>query len=230
MELVVSCVARRISEIRTTVYHPRRDEPEDIGHHGKGSCVRLVDIADLNLQHEVTLPEDTSQFPQLKPTMVPEPSQLSLSMSSLIDFESEDMEMIEEPDVVVDQRPQTQEDARKEMLLEVGPVETHLQSVANLCNRKQKPSEPDFNSPSTRSNPTKSQLHSHDYRLPSNDRHRQNQRSYPHHQDPALPSDRLRASTALFSPLKPKLLSLVLELLWRPSPPFDLCPASLYPP
>lgn len=64
--------------------------------------------------------------------MVPEPSQLSLSMSSLIDFEGEDMEMIEEPDIVVDQRPKTQEDARKEMLLEVGPVETYLQSVANL--------------------------------------------------------------------------------------------------
>lgn len=53
-------------------------------------------------------------------------------MSSLIDFEGEDMEMIEEPDIVVDQRPKTQEDARKEMLLEVGPVETYLQSVANL--------------------------------------------------------------------------------------------------
>ena len=49
-------------------------------------------------------------------------------MSSLIDFEGEEMEMIDEPDVVVNQKQtaQTQEDARKEMLLEVGPKRTYI--------------------------------------------------------------------------------------------------------
>ena len=40
-------------------------------------------------------------------------------MSSLIDFEGDEMEVIEEPEFIPDQRPKTQEDTRKEMLVEV---------------------------------------------------------------------------------------------------------------
>ncbi|RVX71806.1 hypothetical protein B0A52_04205 [Exophiala mesophila] len=74
----------------------------------------------LDSMHEVTMPDNASQSSQPKPTLATEASQLSLSMSSLIDFEGEEMEMIDEPDVVVNQKQtaQTQEDARKEMLLE----------------------------------------------------------------------------------------------------------------
>lgn len=67
----------------------------------------------------MTLPQNTSQLPQFRPNLLTEASQLSLSMSSLIDFEGDEMEVIEESEFIPDQRPKTQEDTRKEMLVEV---------------------------------------------------------------------------------------------------------------
>ncbi len=76
----------------------------------------------------MTLSQNTSQLlPHLlRPALVKESSQVSLSLSSLIDFEtnlssqSDDLQPIEETaTIVADQRPKTEEDSRKEMLLEV---------------------------------------------------------------------------------------------------------------
>ena len=69
-------------------------------------------------------------MPPLRPNLNKEPSQVSLDMSSLIDFENlssqgDDMQMLEEPQVVKDQRPKTEEDTRKEMLLEVFRSQNH---------------------------------------------------------------------------------------------------------
>ncbi|EXJ85458.1 hypothetical protein A1O1_05822 [Capronia coronata CBS 617.96] len=80
----------------------------------------------LDTMHAITLPQNTSQLvPALRPSLNQEGSQISLSMSSLIDFENnhssqdeDNMQMIEEEEVVKDQRPKTREDIRKEMLLE----------------------------------------------------------------------------------------------------------------
>ncbi|EXJ86582.1 hypothetical protein A1O3_03535 [Capronia epimyces CBS 606.96] len=82
----------------------------------------------LDTMHAITLPQNTSQLmPSLRPNLFKEGSQVSLSMSSLIDFENnrssegdddDGMQMLEEHDVVPDQRPKTQEESRKEMLLE----------------------------------------------------------------------------------------------------------------
>ena len=57
--------------------------------------------------------------------MVKETSQLSVSMSSLIDFEDnsshedDDLEFIEIVEPLPKQRPQTEEESRREMMLEV---------------------------------------------------------------------------------------------------------------
>ncbi|OCT44199.1 hypothetical protein CLCR_00639 [Cladophialophora carrionii] len=80
----------------------------------------------LDTMHAVSLTQNTSQLvPPLRPNLVKEASEVSLSMSSLIDFdnnrssqEDENMQMIEELDVPV-QIVAAKEDARKEMMLEV---------------------------------------------------------------------------------------------------------------
>ncbi|ETI28673.1 hypothetical protein G647_01124 [Cladophialophora carrionii CBS 160.54] len=79
----------------------------------------------LDTMHAVSLTQNTSQLvPPLRPNLVKEASQVSLSMSSLIDFdnnrssqEDDNMQMIEELDVSV-QVAAAKEDARKEMMLE----------------------------------------------------------------------------------------------------------------
>jgi hypothetical protein len=80
------------------------------------------------LQHAVALPQSTSQLiPPLRPNLTKETSQISLSMSSLIDFENDtapeddNMDYIEEASSLPKQRPQTEAETRKEMLLEVSP-------------------------------------------------------------------------------------------------------------
>ncbi|OAP59654.1 hypothetical protein AYL99_06952 [Fonsecaea erecta] len=80
----------------------------------------------LDKMHAVTFTQTTSQLvPPLRPNLAKEGSQVSLSMSSLIDFDTnrssqdDDMEMIEDGVVANDQKPQTEEDARKQMMLEV---------------------------------------------------------------------------------------------------------------
>ncbi|OAL22950.1 hypothetical protein AYO22_06858 [Fonsecaea multimorphosa] len=79
----------------------------------------------LDKMHAVTFTQTTSQLvPPLRPNLAKEASQVSLSMSSLIDFDTnrssqdDEMQMIEETEIVNDQRPQTAEDARKQMMLE----------------------------------------------------------------------------------------------------------------
>lgn len=72
----------------------------------------------------------------VRPTFNQEPSQASLSMSSLIDFEnnfssqSDEMQMLEEHDTTEPraQPPKPEGDTRKEMLLEVSiclPISSH---------------------------------------------------------------------------------------------------------
>ncbi|KAI1610204.1 hypothetical protein EDD36DRAFT_467278 [Exophiala viscosa] len=75
----------------------------------------------LDKMHAVSFTQTTSQLvPPLRPGLDKAPSQLSLSMSSLIDFDNnlssqgDDMQMLEEPD----HRQNSEKDARKEMLLE----------------------------------------------------------------------------------------------------------------
>ncbi|KAK4935781.1 hypothetical protein LTR10_023231 [Elasticomyces elasticus] len=76
----------------------------------------------LDKMHAVSFTQTTSQLvPSLRPDLVKEPSQLSLSMSSLIDFDNnlssqgDDMQMLEEPV----QGHNSEKDTRKQMLLEV---------------------------------------------------------------------------------------------------------------
>ncbi|EXJ64726.1 hypothetical protein A1O7_01064 [Cladophialophora yegresii CBS 114405] len=78
----------------------------------------------LDTMHAVSFAQTTSQLvPPLRPNLVKESSQVSLSMSSLIDFDNnrssqeEDMHMIEELEVPI-QVAAAKEDARKEMMLE----------------------------------------------------------------------------------------------------------------
>ena len=77
------------------------------------------------LKHAISFTQGTSQLvPSLRPNLIKEASQISLSMSSLIDFENnrssqdDDMQMIEE---AAPKEPQlkTGEEERKEMMLEV---------------------------------------------------------------------------------------------------------------
>ncbi|KIV80016.1 hypothetical protein PV11_07550 [Exophiala sideris] len=75
----------------------------------------------LDKMHAVSFTQTTSQLvPSLRPDLVKEPSQLSLSMSSLIDFDNnlssqgDDMQMLEEPV----QGHNSEKDTRKQMLLE----------------------------------------------------------------------------------------------------------------
>ncbi|KIW72764.1 hypothetical protein PV04_00939 [Phialophora macrospora] len=78
----------------------------------------------LDTMHAISLTQNTSQLvPPLRPNLVKEGSQVSLSMSSLIDFDNnrssqdDDMQMIEELEVPI-QTAAAKEDARKEMMLE----------------------------------------------------------------------------------------------------------------
>lgn len=78
------------------------------------------------LQHAVALPQSTSQLiPPIRPNLPKDTSQISLSLSSLIDFENDDgleeddMDFIKEDAPLPKQNPQTELDSRKEMLLEV---------------------------------------------------------------------------------------------------------------
>lgn len=87
---------------------------------------RMKYVINRNMQHAVTLTQQTSQLvPPLRPNLVKEVSQISLSMSSLIDFENnlssqdDDLLPIEEVDVVQVQRSKNEEDLRKELVLEV---------------------------------------------------------------------------------------------------------------
>ncbi|KIW44892.1 uncharacterized protein PV06_03329 [Exophiala oligosperma] len=81
----------------------------------------------LDKMHAVSFTQSTSQMVALvRPTFNQEPSQASLSMSSLIDFEnnfssqSDEMQMLEEHDTTEPraQPPKPEGDTRKEMLLE----------------------------------------------------------------------------------------------------------------
>lgn len=74
----------------------------------------------------MTLTQHTSQLvPPLRPNLVQEASQLSVSMSSLIDFDNnlssqdDHLQLMEESEFVKDRKRKIQENARKEMLLEV---------------------------------------------------------------------------------------------------------------
>ncbi|OAL29193.1 hypothetical protein AYO20_09246 [Fonsecaea nubica] len=78
----------------------------------------------LDKMHAVTLTQSTSQLvPPLRPSFAKEASQVSLSMSSLIDFDTnrssqdDEMQMIEEVETLA-QKPKAEEDARKQMMLE----------------------------------------------------------------------------------------------------------------
>ncbi|KAH0841290.1 hypothetical protein FOPE_06318 [Fonsecaea pedrosoi] len=78
----------------------------------------------LDKMHAVTLTQSTSQLvPPLRPSLAKEASQVSLSMSSLIDFDTnrssqdDEMQMIEEVETLA-QKPKAEEDARKQMMLE----------------------------------------------------------------------------------------------------------------
>ncbi|KIW35614.1 uncharacterized protein PV07_02300 [Cladophialophora immunda] len=79
----------------------------------------------LDKMHAVTFTQSTSQLvPPIRPNLAKEGSQVSLSMSSLIDFDTnrssqeDEMQMIDEPEIVDGQEPKTEEDARKQMMLE----------------------------------------------------------------------------------------------------------------
>lgn len=91
-------------------------------------------------QHAVTFTQNTSQLvPDLRPSLAPEASQVSLmSMSSLIDFDThrssqdDDMQMLEETESVTKDEPRkTDEDVRREMMLEVSL--SHISIVNPFC-------------------------------------------------------------------------------------------------
>ncbi|KIX06469.1 uncharacterized protein Z518_04445 [Rhinocladiella mackenziei CBS 650.93] len=98
-----------------------------------------------DMQHAVTLPQNTSQFvPPLRSNLAKETSQISVSMSSLIDFDNnllsqgDDMQPIEEADLIKDQRPKTEEDTRKKMLFEKAEsLRTRLQLAIFKINTNQ---------------------------------------------------------------------------------------------
>lgn len=85
------------------------------------------------VQHEVSLPQNTSQpIMLLRPNLIKETSQVSVSMSSLIDFDhdkssqgSDGLQMLEpaekhETTVEITKTSKSEEDIRKDMLAEVG--------------------------------------------------------------------------------------------------------------
>lgn len=133
------------------------------------------------------LSQNTSQLvPPIRPNLAKETSQVSLSMSSLIDFENnlpsddDNMESIEEIVQKV-QGPKTEEDSRKEMLLEVNHDTDHVRTVAKLIlpPRKRKLYEHAYNWPSLRSRRTKYPGRLHDYRYRRFDLHHQISPSHP---------------------------------------------------
>jgi hypothetical protein len=83
-------------------------------------------------QHAVTFSQNTSQLvPPLRPSLVKEVSQVSVSMSSLIDFENDrssqdndDLEMIGESvkEKTSEPAPKSEDELRREMLDEVGSI------------------------------------------------------------------------------------------------------------
>ncbi len=128
-----------------TSFNSFRDSQEDAPHvepefhiHEEPSQQTLDTMVSLSLgkddllltgtQHAVTFAPSTSQLiPPLRPNLLKETSQLSVSMSSLIDFDDgcssqgDEMQMIEEPELqqpAVDMQSK-EEEARKEMMLEV---------------------------------------------------------------------------------------------------------------
>jgi len=94
------------------------------------------------------MPQSTSQLiPPLRPNFTKETSQISVSMSSFVDFDNDTapgddhMNYIEETTSLPKQRPQTEEETRKEMLLEVGRVSLDPSLLSlNLCAESRNPS------------------------------------------------------------------------------------------
>ncbi|KAL2425979.1 hypothetical protein ABEF95_008457 [Exophiala dermatitidis] len=129
-------------------FRPSQDDPSHVQVEAQFEIHEEPSQQTLDKMHAVTLPQNTSQIvPPLRPNLNKECSQISLSMSSLIDFGNnrssqvdetedqdpaqDDMQMMEEDqatEVPKEQIPKTQEEARKEMLLEkAATLRTRLQ-------------------------------------------------------------------------------------------------------
>ncbi|KAK5457180.1 hypothetical protein LTS15_004961 [Exophiala xenobiotica] len=176
-ETVRTSTAAQANPTIYTSFHASQEEPVQL----EESEFEILDEPSqqtLDKMHAVTFTQSTSQLvPPLRPNLSKEPSQVSLDMYSLIDFESlssqgDDMQMLEEREAVVvkDQRPKTEEDTRKEMLLEKAEMlRTRLQLAlykiqtnqismpfSRLTVPKAKSSSPDLPGPSSSSSPKSS--------------------------------------------------------------------------
>ncbi|KAK7894985.1 hypothetical protein LTR67_005724 [Exophiala xenobiotica] len=174
-ETVRTSTAAQAKPTIYTSFHASQEEPVQL----EESEFEILDEPSqqtLDTMHAVTFTQSTSQLvPPLRPNLSKEPSQVSLDMYSLIDFESlssqgDDMQMLEELQVVKDQRPKTEDDTRKEMLLEKAEtLRTRLQLAlykiqtnqismpfSRLAVPKAKSSSPELPGPSSSSSPKSS--------------------------------------------------------------------------